>query len=213
MKKQEKITRISFDPIILYIDDVKRIFEIISDVSEHFSVIADGYVLDDKSEIDMLDSKEIHELIITSNEINVSIEMKNYQTVIWGNEKDTKSWGTILVLKDLLEKCQRKIWKIRKTFYPSYLILYSFVSLSMSLVKDIGKWRIYVLIPGVIIYVIVAILFIMDITVRAKKYSTIRLYKRGMNSFFIRQKDQILLSIISGIIGALLTLAITMIMK
>jgi hypothetical protein len=213
MKKVRKSLRKKYPIMRVYKSDLEKIFNLFKDHYPKIEIVADGFKLDDISELSKIDKQEIVEFSISAydekffgNSISVDFS-KDSTTVHLDDEDDIKARGLATQIGDILSN--RKSYLRFFTNFGIGLPLYSvFLILILSFFKGSSTERGLLLLANILLFVVWLFL---GLRLDMKKHSLIYLYDNSSASgFFKRKKDDILLSVISALIGALIGSSMTL---
>jgi len=194
-------------PVALYLDDLERIIEIFKEASDDVRILTSEYELDSIDEFRNLHEETLNYLKISISEPFVSLELKPNGIWLFISEDELISRGVFEKIKQLLHSRRRKLSWL--TANP-YLAGAAVGSSAFPFFKAIDSQNVYWAVLGCSLLMIGAIWTWWSFAGTLKKYSIVRLRRRAESpSFWKRKKDDIVLVIISAVVGALITLAIT----
>lgn len=208
MKKVEKSLSKKYPILRLYKSDLVDIFNLFKDHSAKFEIVADGFELDDLSELNKLKKQEIVDFKIESHNPYFSVEFSGYSASIYlSDQDDIGQRGLADKIGEILSrrKSPLRFFATPWVYFPIGLIYLS----SLFLIKDdTARWIIFL---GYILFVI--LWGIWGFRIDTKKHSVIYLYDPSVPGFFKRNKDTILVSLIGAVAGSVITLIMTWLIK
>jgi len=215
MKKIDKSISKEYLPVNLYLDDLENIHGILREVSDSVSIETDEYKFDTIEEVasnrkgDRI--KELH--LKTTTNPHVTLGFTPLWARIYVSSSEANGAGIFYKLNQVIEKRTRTL-KWLYSFYVPFIVggimllssrflpslTYSsspfYVSLAVSVTALLFMWVIWIT------------------YVRLRKHSTIALIHRSTEkSFLQRNKDNLILVIISALLGAILGVAGTLIVN
>ena len=192
----------------LYLDDVKYLYELISEISEAKDVSIKIKTKDTEYELETLDDiMKIESFPVNDfNYIKISclkpymvIDLTNYNAEVFISKDTPVLRGTMEKVKSRIKMRSRKLsWLISNPFLPAIPFI-----IALNYIKD-GQY-----INGGIIIGLCLILYLLGLYLNFYKYSIIHTkFKKNLPSFFERNKDKIILAIFLIPITALITVVI-----
>lgn len=203
----------------LYLDDIEAIFEIISTTSEETRILTEWYELDEVDELRELEMDVIHTLSFGGQRPRITLELIPDKIVLYiADKSDTVSLGIFEKIKAIIKNRKRRfrwLWSGAVLGVLMTLIVFSLAGTLYSLAvlnsrsgsSNLLTDQLALYLPLILVSSI--ILFIIGLRNSLKTFTIIHLtYKKDNPSFFKRKKDDIILAVISAIIGGLITLGI-----
>lgn len=197
----KKISRGSFHelpPTILFSNDVVRLCDLLKD-GGHSSIRlrSADFELESPSEFEELaktvDKGYVSHLHITARDPHVSIEFEPYSARVYISEDTNALRGLLVKITELVEKRKRRVWRFTQNFLPSLPIgasVYAFL-----------EKRLEIALP---LLLLGTVWHFWTFRQSTQRYSTIWLKpKEQAPGFFERNKDKLVLAVLSGILGAL----------
>jgi hypothetical protein len=205
MKKITRNFSVHLDPVILYIEDIKSILDVLHQLNAKIELATIDAKYDNLEELLQNEPKLIYFLQITCREPYISIDLKGYEVWLYIAEDNLISRGAFEKIKTILNSRKRRFWKIINNSAVNGLLIGTILSVTTFQIKRIIENKIFltqILLPAsLLILMIIGNIYTHNISV--SKYSTIQLINKENKNFFNRNKDNLLLSIISGIIGVI----------
>lgn len=212
MEKIQKSYRKKYPILRIFKQDIKEIADIFKQNYEKIKIVADGYQLNDISEIDNIKKQEITDLEISCG--GYSLESGYYTGLILSfsqdsayisvyNDEDVKALGVASKIDTILSRRENKILNLLVSYWMFlvfnviiWLVIWLFPSNENEILK-----------PALLIFILLIVLFwmIWNWKVDTKKYSLIYLYDSKAPGFFKRNRDNIILVIISAVAGGIIT--------
>ena len=195
-------------PLKLYINDLFDIERVVKEYSETISIETDQILFSSIEELsNELKNQRVPKLIIRTLSPYMYIDFSRLWARIYVSSNDENSFGLFVKLNEFLLRKRRQIW-----FLYSYYVTWSIILL---------QWLFYFIIPksfstGIGNYIAVSFsLWVMwALFIRMRRHSLVLITKNsGFGSLWIRKKDNIILSIVAAIIGAILGIAGTLLIN
>lgn len=192
----------SYYPVVLWLDDLQDIYEVLRSSSDHITIESKEHRFESISDVAAhFNSRTINYLKISSYSPHVSLELFPLWVSVWadGDKKDKPN--PFYPIDRILSARQRK--------FP---FLYSFVSFWILLgIDQLASAFVPLYMPYSIYPKLAALAWLIWLGwVRMRSCATINLVPRASaRSFWERNRDQIFLALISGLVGAILGVAAT----
>jgi len=208
MKKVNKSVFVVLSVVKLFLNDLEEIDAILKANSSSYKLTLDDYELESINEVREIDEKQdFHELKIQVSDPYISVEInKNGSHIYLLSEDEIMSIGITEKLKKIL-KNRRNTWKYFYRYTTYFFVIVSILSLELSPVYYENHKIIligYAFWAFTILWCIVSFIFRNknNIVFTSKKYHEI-------DNYFVRNKDQLINSIVSGFIGLLVGITVT----
>lgn len=204
-KIEDSITK-SYLPVKIYIDQIEEIANLFKENNIEYTLQTDHYKYDSFSEL-INSSKEttIKMLKINTHSPYISIELNKRWANLYTSSNKTFTAGIFYKIDKILTDSRRFL-----SFFYSYYFIFSaniIIFLSNLLSK---KWQLYPEYIDNTLNIIWFLWLIKIIYVRYNHHALIQLVKKGnAPNFFQRKKDDLILALVSGSIGAILGAIIT----
>jgi len=211
MEKLEKPLLKKYPILRLYKSDLEKIFNLFKDHYPKIEIFADGFKLDDFSELSKINKENIVDFKISAHDPYLSVDFSGDSVSIFlSDEDDIKLRGLADKIGDILS--ERKSYFLRffaNTFAPNLLTLISLI-LIFSLIKE-SKTQLFLILFCILFTLL---WFLWAFKISTKKHTLIYLYDHSStSSFFKRNKDNIFLAVLSALTGGIITLVITWLLK
>ena len=214
MEKVKKSLRKHYPILRLYKSDLEKIFNLFKDNYPEIKIVADGFKLDDFSELSKINKQEIVDFKISADDPedflgnSISVEFSKDSTTIYlSDEDDIKLRGLAAQIGDILSD-RKSYLRFFATFWAPFLSFLILETLIGFLIKE------SVALIQLLTVLLVAMLLVWGSRLDTKKHSLIYLYDdSSASSFLKRNKDKILLSAISALMGGIITLVIAWLLK
>lgn len=195
-----------FKPVVLYLDDLDKILEIIKEVCKKIIIKTSEYEIENLNELKKLNKESLDYLMIRAEEPWLILEIDFSKLYLYIDEDDAISRGIFEKVKQILKNRKRKFsWLKEKLFQVPLLFIFSF-----GLVVGISRKNIVLILIGVLFLV----LLVMHLSWDIKACNIIHLKRKTESkSFWKRKKDEIIIAIISAIIGSVFTILSLMLLK
>lgn len=211
MKKIDKSLSKDYLPVKLYLDDLEQIDEIMKEASTSLSFETEDFKFDSIEELkNNLKKAQINELHVKSSSPYITIDFTRMWARVYVSSSETSSAGIFFRLDQIISNRTRilkwlysfyfiwvtniSVWLISGTFGLTFISSRMNPYTSITLTALSSMWLFWVLF------------------IRLRSHSIIFLTHRGSEKPFLqRNKDNLILAIISAILGAILGIAGTLI--
>jgi hypothetical protein len=208
MEKVKQPFRKEYPILRLYKSDLEEIFNLFKDNYQKIEIVADGFKLDDISELNKIKKQEIVDCKIFAPDPYLYVEFLRISAIIYlSDEDDLTQRGLADKIGEILSRRKSPLRFLVTLWAEIPFLLIYFVLLF--LIKDIKVAGITLL--GFILFI--SLWGIWGYRVNTKKHSVIYLYDPSASGFFKRNKDNILISVISALMGGFITLLIAWLLK
>ena len=210
MKKLDKTITIQYLPVVIHKDEIEEICNIFTENNIEYEIYTDKYLFNTKDELfsSGIDDK-IKLLEIKARKPYLTIEFRHFYTKLYMSSNEIKDLGLLHELDIVLKKSQRSL----SFLYSSY-VLYSVMLLFTIVAAFLRKFATISETIYSYSYIVIFFYFIVVTYVRFFTYSTIYLSsKRSKPNFLKRKKDDLILLVIGAILGAILTIITTKLIK
>jgi len=211
MKERRKSIYQKLPPVKLYLDDIRRIYSIIKSSYTTVRIETDEHELDSTDDLKKIESDSLSELTIigtNSSYESVSANFERDGAFLFASEDSIPNRGILSKIDEALVDSKRKVARLLVSwaFYPVLLLTPAIlVFLIEYFTRGWLKVALFICLAVVTIGIYANAFMIGD-----SRYSTISLIERHKDkSFLARNKDLILVGVITAIITAALTLAAT----
>jgi len=206
MKELKKSIAKEFPPLKLYLDDVHKIYNIFEkSCSEKITVTTEDFEVQDITRFKDLGPKDIHTLKFNGGQPYISLDLGPNQARLWISEDSTLNRGIASEIEEVLGRCYRRIARVFTNLLSLNLIgaLIFVPPAVLTLQYMTGSLRWGLLILLIVLY---GSLFFLSFRLSFKWYSTITFSERcEEKNFFARNKDGILIALISATVTAIIT--------
>ena len=208
MKKENISVLRNFGPVTIYTDDLKAVAELLQTGKQKPKI-----VLKDKShsyefegaegikEIEQLPVSSFHDIEITSyGDPHISIRLSDFQLQFYVSNDSVQGRGLMEKTIEILKP---------RNLYLSYALM-SPVLPMVAAMKMYSLREANGLTATIITLALCAAWAVVGTVSQFKRFCTLHTRPRhAMPSFFVRRKDEVLLAVISGAVGAVLGAALT----
>lgn len=204
MKKLKKVAKpisIKIPPIRLFLEDVEAIEEVYKEYCKEYKITTDEYELDCTEDLRKIEKDKLGELCFESSEPHIVVDFHPSRASIYSSDSSVISTGVVSKIRAILAKRTTPLRYFAKFWLV--IVMTGAVALSLPLfgkiLPNIEMFPIMAFsVLGILICWIVWAAMFED-----KYYSLIYLKTRSsQKNFFLRNKDQVLLSIFSAFLGA-----------
>lgn len=204
MEKIIKSYSEDFKPVTLFLDDLEDIVGIFKEVSNKVEIIADEYKLDDSDEFSKLRKEMVDSLIIRSLEPWISLSIEYVDSNIYLDQDTALSRGILEKVKEILKRRRRRFsWLSRDNLVGVFFSLFSLV-LFFLIYKGISQKSFLYILLG-IFDLLFGSLFIRFCVKLGRNIIYLKRHAES-KSFWKRRKDEIIIAVISAIVGAVVTI-------
>lgn len=200
MEKKTKSISKSLPPVKLFLKDINKIYEIFNTLNHSVQLETEDHILESIEELSNIDEEKINNISYKISEPYISLQMSKLSIFLYASSDDYTSKGIFNELKNYLFSKRRKLHNIIESpfiagfFNGSFLAanLFYIISVPLGLLATIA--------------LLLSIFYLKWVINQNTNWHTI-IYLRISNkelSFFQRKKDEIILIVISSILGAIL---------
>lgn len=205
MKRKFNSFKKEFPPIKLYLDDLKKIANILSEKCSVVSIGTDDCIFLNIDELKELDATLIKDLEISCKNPYLRLSFRPYRAELYFSEDNIENRGLASKLEDIIQKRQRN-----KLFWWTVNSANILFAISLSLII---YWQTNSLVAAYIAFILLSFAFI-PLVIKFKRHTTILLKnKKDDIGFYSRNKDKIILTILGAGIGAVFTLLVQIFTK
>ena len=207
MQRRIKSHGETFKPVKLFLDDIEKIVEILRETSDEISLETDEFVIQDVELLMNVGREYINELKIESRNPYISIELGPNRIWLFIFQDTNESRGTLEKIKAILNLRRQRFYRFIHS--PVVIGLAAGGSLAVMIVGATApNWP--MLGAGGCFLFITSIWMWWDEFGSKGKYSMI-IPKRHVEyeSFWKRNKDMLIVGIVSAIIGGLITFLVS----
>jgi hypothetical protein len=207
MKKVPKSLSKNYLPVKLYLDDLENIEDILK-ATDSYSLRTDDYQYESVNElVTNVKTDRLRQLDIGT--LGVSINLGKISAAVHVSSNAANNAGTFYELDQILSR-RTRLGKWSYSF-PFMFILIPIVALLTSFLFLLHLSLRLNLAISIVLYVLAAAWMVWIYYVRIARHSLIILVHKGtQKGFFERNKDNLILVIISGLLGAILGVAGTL---
>lgn len=200
MKKKDNSFNQSFLPVKINMDDIIQILEIFESNCENVKIDIDDYIVNDKNELYTIPKDVIKKLEIQTSNPYFHLEFDKSLIRFYMAESSMKNRGVFDAIRDIIKNNKVKSWNLlRLQIFPILLMSLS-IYISFGLIKINNNNIKYIITIVGLLVSFIWIKFYQNI--RYDNYSRIYIKNNKSNSnIFVRKRDDIIIAIISGIIG------------
>lgn len=209
MKELSKSIRVDLPPLRLYVEDIREIEEVYKKSFNNYKIIVENFEIDSSEELSLIKEKtgkdELNRLSFESMDPYIRLDLSPSGGSIFSLTDDNICRGVIDKLKEIVLRRASSLRYIFNTWFLAGLaVLVGFLSATLAR-KGNTVWIISI----ITLYGFCAMWATWVYKFKFRKYCVIFLRSRGsQKNFFARNKDQILLSIISAFFGSIMTLIV-----
>lgn len=211
MKKKSKFISKYLNPVKLYMDDIDEIVSKIQHICSELEFSDKDYEYDSLEELIKHSGDKLRELSIIGREPYISLDITKYNIGLYTAGESDEAVCLFYFFKDFLRNKSKWYWKFLKPFvWGNMLIPATFIFLAAWFANGISSGVARV---AFVVLSIIFLLFILSI-LKYLEGSTIYLKKRyKVISFLERNRDNIVMAIITGIIFLIGTIVSKFIFK
>ncbi len=198
-------------PVLLYRDDLEEIERIFKEVSDDIGIRTDEFRLDAVEEVEGIGHSVISSLKFDISNPYVSLEFAPSWLRLYISRDDNESRGVFEKIKQVLSKCKRKLGWITHSHRPIFL---GMCVLGLNMIEAFWFMERFFFIGAIAALVFYVILIPLTEHTRLKQHCIIYTNKKETSpSFWERNKDQLAMSVISAVLGALIFWGISVLVK
>lgn len=207
MDKKKKSYRVELPPLVVYFDEIEEIIDCLKELSTEISIETENYSLSDISELKEINKNQINQLEIRSRDPYISVDLGKSSASIYISEDNAAERGVLEKIRLLLERRKRKLaWLAHSSFLSgattgasSWFFLFGAMNRDLTLIMQ-----------GILLLALGVFWMVFGHKNQFKQYSIIfTSSKEQTPGFLVRKKDDIIVALISGSIGALITYFLT----
>jgi len=204
VKKVEQHLQKNFKPIKLFYDDIESLYDIFREQTDEIKIEADMYELENINEILSIKKRYFTNLKFSIYKPYMSLEFSNNSIRLYTSDDTPIQRGLFEKLNSLLKKKER---------FPLSLLLNPILSIipvailgGIFFIEDITLRS---------IVSFITIIWLASIMLYDMKFHSmiIPIHKNSQPNFFQRNKDQIILVIISAVVGGLISTYLSKLFK
>lgn len=187
----------------LYLDDIKEIFEILFNSAENVTIETKNYMLDSMEDFTELHEEKIHDITLSSQEPYVTVKFSPSRISLYIGKDNNESRGIFEKIKKILIKCERPFtWILHNSVAYTLCTYLFFCLIGFSIaIKDA-----FLSVYFSLLFILCLLWAIYGWNDRFYHFSTIILkYRINYPSFIKRNKDRIIIALISAVVSAILT--------
>jgi hypothetical protein len=205
LKVKKSGYRETFPPIKMDVQDAIQIIQLLKSICKNVSIDTDKYEIEDENELLSLSEDIIYNLSVTAFSPYISLECLSHDIRLSISEDTVINRGLFEKIKGILHHSRMRSWKIIDRVYLAGGVFVAALSTAINITKKYIANHTLELIPvtTTVFFLLFSILWIIYyFVIGFTKHTRIIVNKeKAHNSFWKRKKDDIYLSIITGIIG------------
>jgi hypothetical protein len=196
MKKLEQSISKQFPPVVLYLEDLQELEHVLRESSKEITIQCDGFEFDSVAELAKeIGSKQINAMELRARDPYTCIELSNYKTSAYVGTSSIEGAGIFHLIAKILNRRTRWLPWIYAPFGSMFGFLFV---LLLIFITGVAAGMGLILPLGLIIFFTVQL---WAGWISLNRHSVIRVITRPTN-FFSRNRDQLIIQLISGIFGA-----------
>ncbi|MGA2466707.1 MAG: hypothetical protein ABSH06_20445 [Thermodesulfobacteriota bacterium] len=209
MKKRNQSFSAKLKPVVLYFDDLEKIIEILKEISNDLEISTKDYQFENIEEVKKIERETINSLSFDTHRPGLSLTLEPDGIFLHVFNETPALRGIFEILKQFLHSRRRKFaW-----LYNPICMVFGGAIIGIAtwfLLPGISKKNPYLISVGCACIILGVIYWWWTWQVDFKRYSTIFLKRRAeLPSFWKDKRDQIIVAIISAVIGSLITVVAT----
>ena len=196
----------------LYLDEINDLLDIIQENGFKYKITINNFELESREEIEKFSEKKVEKFEIYISEIRFHIEYEENKIIIFSDDS-LKSQGMKTSFEKYLINNENKLQKFLNSFS---VVLTGFILSFFSGVYSFFQFSNRKSISYIITIIgLLGSFIIINNVINSAFYKKLIFLENKSNckNFFVRQKDSIVLSLLSVIIGSLLTLLVELIIR
>ena len=209
MKQLQPPLYVNPSSIHLSLNDLEMIRDYMREISQQIIIRDDSHAYDSFDEVREARGADIRTLRIATPQSEICFDFRRYLPVVllWTSTSEPKVAAAYFRIKELLDARKSLFSRLLPSFTTSLLISAAAMFMAtMGIIPSLpSRFPIYAHVAWTMPVVLLPLL---SLVAHQGMLSTISLRRRHeAGSFFVRKKDDILLSLVSAIIGAVVALA------
>lgn len=201
----EKITKSyseKLKPVVLYLDDIQKIVDVFKEASENIEIVSSNYKFNDVDELKELKKEYINELKIHVNSPYISFDIRKSYVELYSSSSGVTEMGVIQGVKAYIKSSNNHFSIFYSLIYP---LIFFYTGLVLYILYDTG----FYFNISISLMTIGAILYFINYYNRFYRKSFIYLCDRiDRPNFFKRNKDDLILALISALFPILIYLLV-----
>jgi len=200
-KKKERIYK-KLPPSKLYISDVKKIVDILNQLSDRIKIETEEFELESVDELNDLEDEYLYNFGISCYDPYIKIEMRRHGIDIFA-EGDLETKGAVTKILEIFSK-RKRLTRIFESNW--YFVIQIIVPVIVGVLASIfipKPYSIYVFISLLSIFLVSSLILGYY---SVKKYTIIVLKAKKEDSFWKRNKDLVIISLVCTTAGTLLAM-------
>ena len=196
----------------LYLDEINDLLDIIQENGFKYKITINNFELESREEIEKFSEKKVEKFEIYISEIRFHIEYEKNEIIIFFDDS-LKSQGMKTSFEKYLINNENKLQKFLNSFS---VVLTGFILSFFSGVYSFFQFSNRKSISYIITIIgLLGSFIIINNVINSAFYKKLIFLENKSNckNFFVRQKDSIVLSLLSVIIGSLLTILVELIIR
>ncbi len=194
MKKLERPIAKSYPPLNLFREDLEAIEEVLKRDAQGFCCGALDVQYDSIAElVEHRGEGALSELVISAREPYLSVDLGKLWAKLYVGSNSNANAGVFYQIDEILTKTRRKLWPLY-SYYTTWILNGAIIGCALFV-----KHPIDLVVTGVLISWVLWVSY-----VRMRRHATIYLSRRLALNFWGRRKDDVILALISAVIGAIL---------
>ncbi len=213
MIKKKKSIRVKIPAIRLYLEDLKEIEGVFNENTKEHQIETNEFEYKNLEEclnhqtgqgIDIL-----NDVSFSSHNPYISLEFKKDSAALYGSEDSTNTYGIIHKIQAILRKRFRFVRYFANAWFPLLLIILLNL-IPRETAGYLAKYSIPLAIAILVSYILIIFLFLIwGFRLSMINHSIVHLKNRNSyEGFFTRKKDEIIISLISAIVGAIISVIV-----
>lgn len=188
-------------PVKLYFDDIEELVDIFQSTGADIQIEADDYKIASPEEILSINKPFFTNLSIRQRNISVSVNFENDGIWLYAAEDTPAQRGLFELTKIVLRKKRRVLTSFLQSPILIGVFLGTLIGFISSLNTTSGKWKIFI---GVSMTVSAILWVPFAYWSRFRRFSIIIPFRKSSRpNFWHRNRDQIILALISAALGAI----------
>jgi len=215
MKKLIKSHSERLGPVKLYLDDIERILDIISETSHETTLLTSEYALGAVGDLENLGCESINKLIIECRELYLTVELRPYVAELYIGQDTAEARGVFEKVKTVLVANRRRpYWLIRNL----WLAVLPSAPVTWLLLDALERRSVLAAAAAILGFFLMGAGTWWWYELAVHRHSVVVLKRRKeRTSFWKRNRDRIatgiILSVINLVAGGLLTLLIQWLLR
>lgn len=209
MEKIKKYYSKPYPMLRLFKQDIEQLLKVFQENCKKVEICAEGYKLDDICEMDKIKKEGIVNFSISGMDPHLSLDLSEHSARLYLSDEDDITLRGLESKIDLILSPRKR--RVLSFFGSFWMILLLPAMLGLAIASF--PFREYK-VQGATLIIFIILLYVLSFKMPFKKYSLIYWADTSLaHGFFRKNKENILIAIISAFFGAVITVAVSWLSK